>query len=143
MLFVALCNLLIVCQIIFIIVCPPGNFGTRCQSQCGHCNNGTCHHITGKCTSSCAPGWYGEMCQNSKFFFIILSSMNPNSFFSFLSYTVKLKNIVNLWLRGIIYVSSNIIIDDFLPSLSTYISFVHTNSLYLNSIFKNTYYRIA
>lgn len=67
-----------VCKIliIFIIVCSPGSFGTRCQSQCGHCNNGTCHHITGMCTSSCAPGWNGELCHNSKFFFIIFSNVN-------------------------------------------------------------------
>ncbi|XP_025107092.1 fucolectin-like [Pomacea canaliculata] len=47
-------------------VCEDGTYGTHCLQRCGHCkHNVTCHHINGTCFQGCAPGWTGNMCNQS------------------------------------------------------------------------------
>ncbi len=50
----------------YVLECSDGKYGSGCSGDCGHCKDGvTCHHVNGDC-DSCAYGWEGNKCVQSK-----------------------------------------------------------------------------
>ena len=47
-------------------VCPNGKFGNMCEGQCHCLNSEACDKESGTCNSGCAPGWTGNVCEQSK-----------------------------------------------------------------------------
>ena len=58
----------------FFIACEAGFYGEKCCSECGHCGqNGTCHHVNGKCLQDCKSGYQPPFCKEGMF--IILETV--------------------------------------------------------------------
>ena len=60
------------CSIPLLSVCQPGFYGQDCVSSCHvgcRGDDNSCHHVTGVCTHGCDPGYTGQMCQLSKWWF--------------------------------------------------------------------------
>ncbi len=50
----------------YVLECSDGKYGHDCAVDCGHCKAGViCNHVNGDCTS-CADGWMGNKCVQSK-----------------------------------------------------------------------------
>ena len=59
--------------------CENGNFGANCRDQCSlFClPTGTCNSLNGFCFDGCASGYFGNLCNNSKFINHMLHVFSP------------------------------------------------------------------
>ena len=51
----------------FFVDCLPGFHGENCESECGHCKDGSpCYIYDGICPSGCDNGYTGQTCTQGK-----------------------------------------------------------------------------
>lgn len=70
--FPLLLNILFKSKSLFISECVK-SYGENCKHPCSqHCINQTCDRFTGKCSSWCHEGFYGEKCTQGDFIYVVL-----------------------------------------------------------------------